>query len=146
MDLVQLYTFPDGKLLWSKALGARRFAFAEGCPWLFGGTSFRLKGLTRYRVKKIDLATGEVLKEWKLEEPQVSGKSHIGQINALGPSSSSICVATKQETFSPELSKEERKAVTSVRFLRLDATTFDYIRRVAGAAGLPKSRSSRHSG
>ncbi|MDF1785279.1 MAG: hypothetical protein P1U82_05380 [Verrucomicrobiales bacterium] len=60
-DPVQLYTFPDGKLLWSKALGARRFAFAEGCPWLFGGTSFRLKGLTRYLVKKIDLATGEVL-------------------------------------------------------------------------------------
>lgn len=60
-DPVQLYTFPDGKLLWSKALGARRFAFAEGCPWLFGGTSFRLKGLTRYLIKKIDLATGEVL-------------------------------------------------------------------------------------
>lgn len=60
-DPVQLYTFPDGKLLWSKALGARRFPFAEGCPWLFGGTSFRLKGLTRYRVKKIDLATEEVL-------------------------------------------------------------------------------------
>ena len=29
-DLVQPYTFPDGQLLWSKALRARRFAFAEG--------------------------------------------------------------------------------------------------------------------
>ena len=99
-SFLKLYTFPAGELVWETEVKAYDIAFLPGVSWLAAGSVGRPPNEITYTLYKVDRATGEVLKEYKISHPRKAGTGLIGGMEGLAASKTSVFFATKERTFS----------------------------------------------